>query len=279
VRGKVRWFNNGIGWGRIRGENGKDYHCHFANIVSDGCGFRTLAPEEEVEFRIVQRTDGKIAEAVEIKRFVLTPTPIDPIAPIARFEKNPWTIKIDIEKDGRVFFPQLTQSHPRDYMKYHVSAHYLGHPGSFEQHNSFEVSMPWEEVTRGIYVDMAIYLTNEEGGVIHDRAKPNFKPGNYVVSVQVIDNNVIVCAQKIGLRTQDSRNVVHPEDKGVWLVLETVYGGGLEIPEYDASEKKAEQELKKKIEALIPAEFEWATADNRKFAKVIAAGILAIRNF
>lgn len=276
MKGKVRWFNNGIGWGRIRGENGKDYHAHFSNILTPGCGFRTLAPDEEVEFKIVPASGDKIAEAVEIKRSGLTML-LDPTAPTERFEKIPWAIEVEVEKDGYIFFPQLQEYHSRDYSDDSVSAYYLGHPGSFEKHNSFAVSMPWEEICRrSIYSDIAVYLTNEEGGILKDRAKPNFRPGNYMVTIQVIDNYAVVSSQKISLRTQDSRNVVDEQDKGVWLVCETIYGSGLEIPEYETG-RRAEQELKKKIEALIPAEFEWSTADNRKFAKVIAKGILAIR--
>lgn len=275
MRAKVDWFNNGAGYGRATNVNGTRYHIHFTNIATPGCGFRTLAPGEEIEFKVVQEQGKELAAATEVKRSFPVQV-INPTAPTSRFEKLPWAIEVEIEKDGKVSFPQLTRSHPRDHKEYRVDAFYLGHPGSFAQHNSFDVSMPLEEISNGIYVDVAVYLTNEEGGIIRDRAKPNFRPGNYVVSIQVIDNIAVVSAQKIGLRTQDSRNVVHPDDKGVWLVRETVYGAGLEIPEYEIG-RKAEQELKKKIEALIPAEFEWPTADNRKFAKAIAKGILVIR--
>lgn len=282
MKGKVRWFNNGIGWGRIRGENGKDYHAHFSNILTPGCGFRTLAPDEEVEFKVISASGDKIAEAVEIKRS-LPFQAIDPMAPTEKFEKIPWAIEVEIAMHGEIYFPGLDTvkyplgSHPRDHIESSVSAHYLGQPGAFERHNSFSVDMPFKE-TCGKFCrsQTAIFLTNEDGGVIHDRAHPNFKPGNYIAVINVIDDFVTVSAKKISLRTQDSRHVVHPDDKGVWLILETVYADSLEIPAYENG-PKVERELKQKLEALIPAEFEWSTADNRKFAKVIAKGILAIR--
>lgn len=275
MKGKVRWFNNGIGWGRIRGESGNDYHAHFANILTPGCGFRTLAPEEEVEFKVVPASGDKIAEAVEIKRS-LPVQAIDPNAPLVRFEKIPWAIEIDIYKNGDLFFPQLREHHPRDRRGSSVSARYLGHPGSFEKHNSFLIYLPPEVNCDSALGDFAVYATNEDGGILKDRAKPDFRPGNYVVAVQVSGNSAIVSAKKISLRTQDSRHVVHPDDKGVWLVDETVYADTLEIPDYENG-PKVERELKQRFEAMIPAEFEWPTADHRKFAKAIARGIVAIR--
>lgn len=276
MRGIVRWFNNGIGWGRIRGESSKDYHAHFANIVTPGCGFRTLTSGEAVEFEVVHGKDGKIPEAVKIQRSFPIQL-IDPNAPTERFEKIPWAIEVQIENDGEVTFPQIHDSHPRDHFESHIMAHYLGHPGSFEKHNSFSATMPWNEVNHdSTYGDVAVYATNEQGGLIHDRAKPDFRPGNYVVEIQVHENSVAVSAKKVSLRIQDSRNVEHPQDKGVWLVLETTYADLLDIPDYEDG-IKAERDLKKKLEAAIPAEFEFPTADHRKFAKAIARGILAIR--
>lgn len=284
MKGNVRWFNNGIGWGRIRGENAKDYHAHFSNILTTGCGFRTLAPDEAVEFKVIPASGDKIAEAVEIKRS-LPVTPIDPNAPLERFEKIPWAIEIEISMHGEISFPNLDtvkysyllESHPRDHVESFVSAYYLGYPGIFERHNSLSVDIPFEEACdKFCQSPTAVFLTNEDGGIIHDRAHLNFKPGNYVVAVHVIDNYVTVSAKKISLRIQDSRHVTHPDDKGVWLVHEVVYADTLEIPPYEDG-PKAERELKKKFEELIPAEFEWPTADNRKFAKAIARGILAIR--
>lgn len=284
MKAKVDWFNDGAGYGRATNANGTRYHIHFSNIATPGCGFRTLAPGEEIEFKVVQEQGKELAAATEVKRSFPVQT-IDLNAPTSRFEKIPWTIEIEIAMHGEIYFPGLDTvqysyllgGHPRDHVESCVSARYLGQPGAFEMHNSFSVNMPFEEsCDKFCQSPTAVFLINEDGGIIHDRAHPNFKPGNYVVGVNVIDNHVTVSTKKISLRTQDSRHVTHPDDKGVWLVCETVYANALEIPVYEAG-RKAEQDLKKKIEALIPAEFEWPTADNRKFAKAIARGILAIR--
>lgn len=268
----VDWFNNGAGYGRATNANGTRYHIHFANIATPGCGFRTLAPGEEIEFKVVQEPGKELAAAVEVKRS-LPLQAIDPNAPISRFEKIPWAIEIEITETGAIKFSQIGISHPRDCQENHVSAYYLGHPGSFEKHNSFSATMPWEEVDcDSDFGDVAVYATNEQGGLIHDRAKPDFRPGNYVVKLRIYGNSVAVSAKKISLRTQDSRNVEHEQDKGVWLVLETTYADTLEIPDYED-----EKDLKKKLQEILPKEFEFPTADHRKFAKAIARGIVAIR--
>jgi cold shock protein len=63
VRGTVKWFNEGKGFGFIESE-GKDYFVHFSAIKSDG--FKTLQEGAAVEFRASQGQKGPQAEDVEV---------------------------------------------------------------------------------------------------------------------------------------------------------------------------------------------------------------------
>ena len=46
--GKVKWFNEGKGYGFIESESGKVLFVHFSEIQGDG--FKTLTEGQEVEF-------------------------------------------------------------------------------------------------------------------------------------------------------------------------------------------------------------------------------------
>ncbi len=46
--GKVKWFNEGKGYGFIESESGTDLFVHFSEIQGDG--FKTLAEGQSVEF-------------------------------------------------------------------------------------------------------------------------------------------------------------------------------------------------------------------------------------
>jgi CspA family cold shock protein len=66
--GKVKWFNEGKGFGFIAPEdgsnNGKDVFVHFSGIVGDG--FKTLAEGQRVEFSIEQTAKGPQAVNVSV---------------------------------------------------------------------------------------------------------------------------------------------------------------------------------------------------------------------
>jgi CspA family cold shock protein len=49
--GKVKWFNNGKGYGFIGREDGPDVFVHYSAI--QGLGYRTLSEGDSVEFEIV----------------------------------------------------------------------------------------------------------------------------------------------------------------------------------------------------------------------------------
>ncbi|MDP3560428.1 MAG: cold shock domain-containing protein [Legionellaceae bacterium] len=63
VLGKVKWFNEGKGFGFIEA-NGKDYFVHFSAI--QGSGFKTLAEGASVLFKPSMGKKGPQAEEVEI---------------------------------------------------------------------------------------------------------------------------------------------------------------------------------------------------------------------
>ena len=52
--GKVKWFNNGKGYGFIETEEGKDVFVHFSAV--QGEGYKTLNEGQSVEFEV---SDGE----------------------------------------------------------------------------------------------------------------------------------------------------------------------------------------------------------------------------
>jgi len=62
IRGNVKWFNEGKGFGFIE-SNGKDYFVHFSAIQSNG--FKTLKEGAAVIFKAGKGQKGLQAEEVE----------------------------------------------------------------------------------------------------------------------------------------------------------------------------------------------------------------------
>lgn len=62
MQGKVKWFNNGKGYGFIGRDNGSDVFVHYTAIVGDG--YRTLQEGDSVEFEMVQGPKGQQAANV-----------------------------------------------------------------------------------------------------------------------------------------------------------------------------------------------------------------------
>ena len=63
IRGTVKWFNEGKGFGFIE-SNGKDYFVHFSAIQSSG--FKTLPEGATVMFKAANGQKGPQAENVEL---------------------------------------------------------------------------------------------------------------------------------------------------------------------------------------------------------------------
>ena len=60
--GKVKWFNEGKGYGFIESEDGEDCFVHFAEI--QGEGFKTLNEGQNVEFEKSMGQKGPQASKV-----------------------------------------------------------------------------------------------------------------------------------------------------------------------------------------------------------------------
>ncbi|MDD5132114.1 MAG: cold-shock protein [bacterium] len=63
TKGKVKWFNEGKGYGFITPESGDDVFVHFKAIQGDG--FKSLAEGQEVEFDIEKGPKGNQAANVK----------------------------------------------------------------------------------------------------------------------------------------------------------------------------------------------------------------------
>jgi len=61
--GKVKWFNEGKGFGFIEKSDGGDVFVHFSAIQASG--FKTLQEGQSVSFDVVQGQKGPAAENVK----------------------------------------------------------------------------------------------------------------------------------------------------------------------------------------------------------------------
>ena len=66
MTGRVKWFNNGKGFGFIEYKDGEDIFVHYSAILSEG--YKTLVEGQEVQFELVRTDKGLQAKnVVEIK--------------------------------------------------------------------------------------------------------------------------------------------------------------------------------------------------------------------
>lgn len=62
--GKVKWFNNGKGYGFVETEEGKDVFVHFSAV--QGEGYKTLNEGQSVEFEVSDGEKGPQANNVVV---------------------------------------------------------------------------------------------------------------------------------------------------------------------------------------------------------------------
>ncbi len=62
--GKVKWFNNGKGYGFIETDEGKDVFVHFSAV--QGEGYKTLNEGQSVEFEVSDGEKGPQANNVVV---------------------------------------------------------------------------------------------------------------------------------------------------------------------------------------------------------------------
>jgi CspA family cold shock protein len=56
LKGTVKWFNDGKGYGFITPEEGNDVFVHFSEIKMDG--FKSLSEGQEVQFEVTNGPKG-----------------------------------------------------------------------------------------------------------------------------------------------------------------------------------------------------------------------------
>ena len=56
MKGTVKWFNDGKGYGFITPEEGNDVFVHFSEIKMDG--FKSLSEGQEVQFEVTNGPKG-----------------------------------------------------------------------------------------------------------------------------------------------------------------------------------------------------------------------------
>jgi CspA family cold shock protein len=64
MKGKVKWFSKGKGYGFISGDDGKEYFVHWRSI--QGEGYKILVEGDEVEFKTEETEKGM--QAVNVVR-------------------------------------------------------------------------------------------------------------------------------------------------------------------------------------------------------------------
>jgi len=62
MTGKVKSFNKGKGYGFIVVEDGKEIFFHYSDLMMDG--FKTIDPETEVEFDVIETDRGLQAKDI-----------------------------------------------------------------------------------------------------------------------------------------------------------------------------------------------------------------------
>jgi CspA family cold shock protein len=57
LNGKVKWFDNKLGYGFIKQDSGEEIFVHYSKIKGDG--YKSLKEGQKVEFEIIQSPEGR----------------------------------------------------------------------------------------------------------------------------------------------------------------------------------------------------------------------------
>jgi len=66
VKGTVKWFNSGKGFGFINSEEGNDVFVHYSALSGDGDEYKSLNENDKVEFDVVEGQKGPQASNVVV---------------------------------------------------------------------------------------------------------------------------------------------------------------------------------------------------------------------
>ena len=64
MKGTVKWFNSGKGYGFIATEEGEDVFVHFSSLIGDG--YKSLNEGDKVEFEVT--SDAKGSKEINVKK-------------------------------------------------------------------------------------------------------------------------------------------------------------------------------------------------------------------
>jgi CspA family cold shock protein len=67
ITGEVVWFNDKLGYGFVKPEDGgKDLFVHYTNIVTESGKFKTLTAGQKVSFTVGSNNTGPQAENITV---------------------------------------------------------------------------------------------------------------------------------------------------------------------------------------------------------------------
>jgi cold shock protein len=69
LNGKVKWFDNKLGYGFIKQDSGEEIFVHYSKIRGDG--YRSLKEGQSVEFEVIKSPEGR-TQAGEVEVVAVT---------------------------------------------------------------------------------------------------------------------------------------------------------------------------------------------------------------
>jgi cold shock protein len=71
LSGRVKWFDNKLGYGFIKQDSGEEIFVHYSKIRGDG--YRSLKEGQKVEFEVIKSPEGRTqAGEVEVVQAATT---------------------------------------------------------------------------------------------------------------------------------------------------------------------------------------------------------------